>query len=191
MEKPNRPETIIYGGAFNPPTLAHVAILQAVLEFAEPTQSEVWVMPSGTRLDKAIDVPRVSRLEYVHAMIADASRHRASVQVNTSELDRAGPTETYDTVKRLQAEYPGRDFRFVFGADSTQTMPSWRGGAELLDQLPMLVVNRPGSMVNPMARHALKLSVVTPDISSTEVRRRQITGEPINSFVSQSVYAVL
>lgn len=184
MEKPNRPETIIYGGAFNPPTLAHVAILQAVLEFAEPTQSEVWVMPSGTRLDKAIDVPRVSRLEYVHAMIADASHHRASVQVNTSELDRAGPTETYDTVKRLQAEYPGRDFRFVFGADSTQTMPSWRGGAELLDQLPMLVVNRPGSMVNPMARHALKLSVVTPDISSTEVRRRQITGEPINSLVS-------
>ena len=191
MEKPNRPETIIYGGAFNPPTLAHVAILQAVLEFAEPTQSEVWVMPSGTRLDKVIDVPRVSRLEYVHAMIADASHHRASVQVNTSELDRAGPTETYDTVKRLQAEYPGRDFRFVFGADSTQTMPSWREGAELLDQLPMLVVNRPGSMVNPMARHALKLSVVTPDISSTEVRRRQITGEPINSLVSQSVYAVL
>ena len=70
-------------------------------------------------------------------------------------------------------------------------MPSWRGGAEVLDQLPMLVVNRPGSMVNPMARHALKLSVVTPDISSTEVRRRQITGEPINSLVSQSVYAVL
>lgn len=54
MEKSNRPETIIYGGAFNPPTLSHVAILQAVLEFAEPTQSEVWVMPSGTRLDKAI-----------------------------------------------------------------------------------------------------------------------------------------
>ena len=55
----------------------------------------------------------------------------------------------------------------------------------------MLVVNRPGSMVNPMARHALKLLVVTPDINSTEVRRRQITGESINSLVPQSVYAVL
>lgn len=191
MERPTQPETIIYGGAFNPPTRAHTAILQACVEFARPTQSEVWVMPSGARLDKAIDVPRERRLQYVRAMIADVACAEVVVRVATGELDQAGMTETYDTVRSLQDQHPGRDFRFVFGADSTQTMALWHRGEELLDTLPMLVVDRPGSVVNPMARHALALSVVTPDVSSTEVRRRIAAGQSVDTMVPESVRALL
>lgn len=191
MERPKQPETIIYGGAFNPPTLAHIEILQACVEFARPTESEVWVMPSGARLDKAIDASRTSRLRYVRAMIADVACGDVTVDVNTSELDRTRPTETYDTVRLLEDEYPWRVFRFVFGADSTQTMASWRGGSELLERLLMLVVGRPGSTINPMAKRALQLSVVTPDVSSTEVRRRQASGLPVDHLVSPRVQRLL
>ena len=191
MKRPKQPETIVYGGAFNPPTLAHEVILQACVDFASPTESEVWVMPSGARLDKAIDVPRASRLRYVRAMIADVACGEVTVDVNTSELDRTYPTETHDTVRSLRSEYPGRDFRFVFGADSTQTMASWQGGQELLDELPMLVVDRPGSQINPLARHAMTLSVITPDVSSTEVRRRRQAGEPVDGMVSRAVLSML
>lgn len=191
MEKPTQPETIIYGGAFNPPTLAHVAILQACVEFAGPMQSEVWVMPSGARRDKTIDVPRVERLRYINAMIADVACDDVEVMVNTSELDQLRPTETYHTVRALRGQYPDRTFRFVFGADSIQTMASWRGGPEMLDSLPMLVVDRPGSHVNPIARHALKLSVQTSDVSSTEVRQRYRAGDPIDGLVSPTVLSLL
>ncbi len=191
MERPKQHEIIIYGGAFNPPTLAHTAILQACVEFAKSTQSEVWVMPSGVRHDKTIDVPRAIRLRYVRAMIADTVCGDVAVKVMTNELDHEYPTETYDTVQLLEAEYPECDFRFVFGADSTQTMASWRGGSELLERLSMLVVDRPGSSINPEVRHALKLPIVTADVSSTEVRYRQANGLPVDHLVSPRVQRLL
>lgn len=191
MERLKRHETIIYGGAFNPPTLAHVAILQACIDFAEPRQSDVWVMPSGTRTDKIIETSRQTRLDYIAAMIADTDKRDVPVAVNTTELDQLIPTETYDTVSRLRAEHEDRDFRFVFGADSTETMGSWHGGDELLETLPMLVVGRHGSVINPLARCAVRLDVIPPEVSSTEVRRRQSAGELLDGFVSPRVRMLL
>lgn len=192
MERPKRHETIIYGGAFNPPTLAHLAILQACVGYAESRgNSDVWVVPSGTRRDKTIDVSRQTRLQYVQAMIADTDRRMVDISVDTSELDNDAPTETIDTVRALYDQHPDRDFRFVFGADSTQTMPSWRGGKELLERLPMLVVERPGCEVNAMARHAVKLEIALQGVSSTEVRRRRLNGDPFADLVSPAVHALL
>ncbi|HMS92839.1 MAG TPA: hypothetical protein PKD28_00490 [Candidatus Saccharibacteria bacterium] len=191
MKNRQRTEAIIYGGAFNPPTVAHVAVLQACVDYAKLSHSEVWVMPSGSRRDKTIAVSRQRRLEYIEAMIADVKCGNVTMRVETSELDQIQPTETYQTIRRLRQQYPHYDFRFVFGADSTQTMASWRGGEELLRQLPMLVVDRPGYEINPRAKRAVRLPVTTINTSSTEVRRRCAAGESVGALVSRSVYALL
>ncbi len=188
MERAPKIETIIYGGAFNPPTLAHVAILRACFEYANDTQADVWVMPSGDRQDKTIHAPRERRLAFVNALIKDATRFDSDkAEVKTTELDRPIAVETIDTVHELQQAYPERSFTFVFGADSTETMADWKGGDELLETLPMLVVEREGSQINAMARHALRLNVTTPDVSSTQVRRCIETRQPVTSLVSPSV----
>ncbi len=188
MERAAKIETIIYGGAFNPPTLAHVAILKACFEYADDTQADVWVMPSGDRQDKTISAPRERRLAFVNALITDATRYVGdTAEVNTTELDRPVAVETIDTVRELQQAYPNRNFTFVFGADSTETMHEWKGGDELLETLPMLVVEREGSHINAMARHALRLNVSTPDVSSTQVRRCIETHQSVASLVSPSV----
>jgi nicotinate-nucleotide adenylyltransferase len=191
MEQIRKLETVIYGGAFNPPTLAHKAILEACSEYAQNQQADVWVMPSGDRSDKVIATPRVARISYTTAMIEDAETLMVSPRIITSELDRPDLIETYDTLQELKALHPNRRFTFVFGADSTQTMASWKGGKELLEELPMLVVERPGSLINPLARHAVKLSIQALGISSTEVRRRIAAGVAIDDLVSVSVAQLL
>ena len=40
MEQMRKKETIIYGGAFNPPTLAHKAILDASADYAQTRQAD-------------------------------------------------------------------------------------------------------------------------------------------------------
>lgn len=184
-------EVIVYGGAFNPPTIAHEAILRACIDYARISGGEVWVMPSGERRDKAITVPRARRLAYVEAMIASVNDGGVSVRIDTSELDRSTPTETYETVQLLNQYYPGCRFRFVFGADSTETMASWRGGEELLASLPMLVVARPGYVINPRAKQAIELPLPPMRVSSTGVRRRQAKGQSLAGLVSPSVAALL
>lgn len=187
MEKAIQKETVVYGGAFNPPTLAHQAILEACVEYAERNRADVWVLPSGNREDKTISTSRETRLKYLEALIKDTDKGDISPAVITTELDRNELIETYDTVKELEQNYPNRRFRFVFGADSTQTMASWKMGEALLEDLSMLVIEREGSTINPLARHAVLLSVKTPNVSSTEVRARLVTGASVEELVGPSV----
>ncbi|MFZ1300978.1 MAG: nicotinate-nicotinamide nucleotide adenylyltransferase [Candidatus Microsaccharimonas sp.] len=191
MEQLRKQETIIYGGAFNPPTLAHKAILEACIGYAQSQQADIWVLPSGDRQDKTIATPRDLRIAYVNAMIESIEDRAVEPWVVTSELDRTVLVETYDTLKELELENPDRRFTFVFGADSTQTMASWKGGRELLDELSMLVVEREGSEINPLARHAVRMTVQTPNVSSTQVRERLAVGAPVDDLVSGPVALLL
>jgi len=191
MEQIRKQETIIYGGAFNPPTLAHKAILEACVDYAQTQHADVWVMPSGDRQDKTIATSRAMRLAYIDAMIENVDNSELIPEVVTTELDRAVMVETYDTVKELEEEYPDRSFTFVFGADSTETMASWHEGEYLLENLSMLVVERVGSTVNPMARHAIRMQVEAPNVSSTLVRERLAAGIPITDLVAAPVALLL
>lgn len=185
-------DTIIFGGAFNPPTLAHVQILSKVLEYARTHDADVWLIPSGNRKDKTIPVPRARRLALIDAMRRDAGAREGEVYVYTAELERTVPVETIDTLAELEANYPDRRFIFVCGADSTETMRSWRGGEYLLAELPMLVVARDGSRIHPDARLAEEL--VIPDLtptSSTEVRTLLGDGRSVAHLVSPRVHEML
>lgn len=184
-------ETIIYGGAFNPPTLAHQAILQACIDYAEPRAADVWLLPSASRKDKVIDVLPERRLELCDALLEDVMSRTVAVTVNTAELDREMPTETYETVRTLSAAYPERSFVWVFGSDSVASMPSWGHGECLKDSLAMLVVDRPGSPQIQLGVNAAWLTANTPIISSTEVRRRMGAGESYRELVGARVGVVL
>lgn len=191
MEQIRKQETIIYGGAFNPPTLAHKAILEACVEYAQTQEADVWVMPSGDRQDKTIMTSRALRLAYVDAMVEGVDNKAVAPEIVTTELDRTVLVETYDTIKELESEYPGRRFTFVFGADSTETMASWKGGRELLDELSMLVIEREGSIINPLARHAVRMQVQAPNVSSTQVRELVAAGASVDHLVVAPVALLL
>lgn len=191
MKKPQKKQTIIYGGAFNPPTLAHEAILAACFNYASSIGADVWLLPSGDRRDKHIPTPRDQRLAYLRAMVSSVVGDAVAATIVLSEIDRTVPVETYDTVCELAASYPDREFIWVFGADSTETMSEWKKGGWMLRHLPMLVVQRAGSVINPRARRAVPLSITTIVTSSTEVRRRLAVGEPITGLVSDTVAKVL
>lgn len=184
-------KTIIYGGAFNPPTIAHEIILSACADYARKINADLWVMPSGNRFDKEIFSDRSTRIKYVKAMISDVKVNDVKIKTITNELDRSKVTETYDTVQELSKKYPTRSFVWVFGADSVNTMPTWDNGEWLLDNLDMLIIERSGCSMKTLAKKASILNVITPDVSSTEVRRRLSAGETVGDLVGKSVKRLL
>lgn len=184
-------DTIIYGGAFNPPTKAHQAILQACVDRAEQTGADVWLLPSGNRTDKTIESTRENRLRMIDTLIGDVMARTVNIHVDTSELDQTQQTETYDTVMRLNLLHNDRRFIWVFGSDSIQTMPEWQHGQWLVDNLPMLIVERPGRPVQSLGRHASMLEVTTLEVSSTEVRNRLENNQPVDDLVSPAVKKLL
>lgn len=191
MEHQKRQETIVYGGAFHPPTRAHQAILQACIDYADQHAADIWLLPSASRHDKKIRSSREYRLDLCQALIDDILTRMVRVSINTRELDRQVPTETYDTVQEFATVYPDRRFRWVFGMDSVATMPTWHQGEWLYHNLPMLVVDRPGTPPVRLGENAEKLAVYTEEMSSTEVRKRMRYGQSYDELVGANVAMLL
>lgn len=187
----NYTETIVYGGAFNPPTKAHQTIVQECVNYAEVCGADVWLLPSASRADKAIETSRERRIELCRALTRDVITRTVNLDVETMELDRECLTETYDTVQELAALYPERHFTWVFGADSVATMRSWDHGDWLVDHLPMLVIGRPGTEFPELGPHAVPFEVDAGAYSSTELRRRMTAGEDFSDVVGPEVLRVL
>ncbi|MCA9349020.1 nicotinate-nicotinamide nucleotide adenylyltransferase [Candidatus Saccharibacteria bacterium] len=178
---------IIYGGAFNPPTIAHQAVLQQLAGYAEHIQAEIWLMLSGNRKDKQITANIQQRLDLARALAASVSTS-VKIVIKTDELYRVKPTETYDTALELKKEYPDINFIWVFGTDSLNTILDWRHGRWLLNHLSFILVNRVGyKCLNRPKKLLHTIDIGNIKVSSTEVRQRMIDGQPIAHLVPEAV----
>lgn len=187
----SRKRTVVYGGAFNPPTIAHQIIFQATVDYARSNGADVWLLPSGDRTDKTIPTSRSRRIDYIEAMVEDIESDDVPITILTTELDRKISVESYDTYIELCDANPDRDFIWVFGADSTETMLAWKNGDWILENVAMLLIERPGSIINPLVKTYDSLHIPSLDVSSTELRRRIEMKLPFDDITSPAVHALL
>ena len=139
-------------------------------------------MPSGERHDKQIRMHGQHRIEML-GLIAAASIDPNRVKVSSLELDLPYPTQTSQTVAELILRNSGVNFRFVFGADSYNSMPTWKNGKKMQRELPLLVISREGQSVE-LYDNADFLEVPIGDtVSSTIVRDRLRKGLSIGTLV--------
>jgi len=184
-------KVILYGGAFDPPTIAHTKVLEACISCADTIGAEVWLLPSGTRRDKSIITPRADRLEFAEALVQSVNGE-GRVKIYSYELDRPGLTQTHVTHGHLEESYPDTEFIWVFGSDSIVSMRSiWVEGERLWNELNMLVVPRPGYILGELPPKAELMDVETPIVSSTQVREYMAQGKDYSMLVPREVYTTL
>ncbi len=179
-------EAVIFGGTFDPPTIAHEAIIGACLEL--PTD-EVWVLPSGLRYDKNGMVAAQDRLAMLGLIKSVSFNGNQKLIISDFELQLPPPNQTYKTVAALRLAYPQHNFRFVFGTDSYAGMGSWDLGAKLKKTLDILLVERTGHEAIVVGDNARWLELIDYNdiVSSSGVRSAVQTGEDISSMVSPAV----
>lgn len=176
-------ETLVYGGSFNPPTLAHMGIVE-VCQNQFP-KADIWIMPSGTRKDKTLDIDRSHRLSLINAMIGGLA-NQERVGIDETELDDE-VTETSVTVRKHQELNTDREFKYIFGTDSYLSMPSWDNGAELQKTLPMVLIPRIGHLVIEPGNNVEILNVDLGAMSSTAVREKLAQSQDVGSMVCRGV----
>ena len=110
----------IFGGAFDPPHNAHVALAQTALAALE--LDALHVIPTGQAWHKA---RTLSAPEHRLAMTRLAFEAVPRVVVDSRELDRTGPTFTIDTLRALQTENPDAQLYLIMGADQFAAFPQW------------------------------------------------------------------
>lgn len=173
-------KVLIFGGSFNPPTLAHEAIIKKALSL--PDFDEVWVMPSTSRYDKQISVNGDVRLQMLELIKINTFKNDPRLKVSDYELKLPHNSEMYKTILALEQHFPGDEFWFIFGGDSYDTIPQWPRGDWLAKNMKVIVISD-----TPRDTTTYSLSHELTDISSTDVRSLVLAGNKIDNLVSLAI----
>jgi nicotinate-nucleotide adenylyltransferase len=116
----------VFGGAFDPPHQAHVALVEAAI--AQLQLDQVRVLPTGQAWHKPRDLTDAAhRL----AMTRLAYQHLPQVVVDEREIRRPGPSYTVDTLHELQTDFPQAQLYLLLGDDQRRSLPSWHQMGEI------------------------------------------------------------
>lgn len=127
----------MFGGAFDPPHLAHRALAESALDQLD--LDALHIMPTGQAWHKARSL---TCAEHRVAMCQLAFGDLPRTRIDTRETTRQGPSYTADTLAELALEYPGAVLYLVLGADQLLAFKSWVRWTEVLECAQLTVANR-------------------------------------------------
>ncbi len=121
----------VFGGAFDPPHIGHVALARTAL--AQLQLDELRIIPTGHAWHKTRTLtPAVHRLAMATLAFAEVER----VVIDPRETRRVGSSYTVDTLQELRAESPGAQYFLILGQDQAQALTSW----SRWEQIPQLAI---------------------------------------------------
>lgn len=127
----------IYGGAFDPPHLAHVGMAQAAVQQLQ--LDCLYVIPTGQPWMKQRRLtPAAQRL----AMAELAFFSLPHVMVDDCEVRRHGITYTIDTLHELQQRHAHAEWFLVLGQDQLMALPQWHRAETLVQMVTVAVLQR-------------------------------------------------
>jgi nicotinate-nucleotide adenylyltransferase len=169
---------VLYGGAFDPPHLGHVAVADAARE--QSGVERLVVLVSERPGHRAVSASADDRLALAAAAFPDDDV-RLDPYPRTVELLRA---EDFD------------DPVFVVGGDQFCAFLAWSKPAEILERARLAVATRPGypraelDAVLAQLDHperVLFFEIEPNPATSTDVRARIAAGEPLDGLVPAAV----
>ena len=180
----------VFGGAFDPPHVAHVALAKVAIHQLE--LDGLWVIPTGQAWHKTRALsPAVHRLK----MAALAFAFEPRIVIDDRETRRAGPTYTIETLRELQAENPRADLFLIVGADQARSLNQWHQWEDVVKSATICVAGREhsasadGEFVPPPALKGRFAGLMMPfnPVSATAIRTRVAQSEPVAALVGESV----
>lgn len=180
----------VFGGAFDPPHRAHVALAQAALN--ELMLDELRVFPTGQSWHKSqTSTAPEHRLAMARLAFGDLPR----TVIDEREMRRPGPTYTIDTLRELKSQYPHASLFLVMGQDQAQSLGRWHEWQEILRMVTTCVAARPGTadsgaqggwnLPEQATVHLLQLPSMSEN--ATEIRERIAQSRRIDHLVPADV----
>lgn len=152
----------IFGGAFDPVTVAHVLAMERVA--AEGFRVVVLPCADAHAFGKQM-LPAVERVELLRLALG------ARFEISLLEI-QAENSRTFDTWTEVRRRYA--DAHWVIGADHAATLERWHRGAQLRREVPFIVVERAGYPLAESGRWCLRAPhrflTTTHHGSSTQAR---------------------
>jgi len=168
--------TALFGGAFDPPHLGHVALLHAARK--KLGLDDVLVVVSAYPGHKEVETPAAIRLELARAAFPG------------EKLFLDDHARTVDML-RDHPEWEGATF--LLGADEYAGFSRWKEPEEVLRMVKLAVGTRPGFSIPPPGENGrVTFFEIDPvPVSSTVLRERLDRGDDVSELVPAAVWELI
>ena len=179
----------LFGGTFDPPHVGHLVtainVLHALeLDLVVMMVANVPWQKDGTR--------EITAAEDRLAMVAAAVESVPGLVPGRHEIDLGGNSYTADTLRVLEAEFPGAELFTIVGDDAAAQLHTWERSDEVRERSRLVVVDRPGA---PVALDEtvdwIHVEVPRLEVSSTDLRSRFCDGRPLDYLLTDPVLDVI
>ena len=174
----------IYGGTFNPPHLGHLRAAQYAVEALK--LDKMLVIPDRIAPHKPLPAGSPDpgqRLEMVKLCFAGSDK----IRVSDIELQREGPSYTWQTIEQLHEMYPDDQLVLMMGTDMFLSFLNWREPEKILAHASLGVyyrgdkdereaVEKQLQVLRGMGAQAELVNNPVLQVSSTDLRRMLILG---------------
>lgn len=191
----NKTGIAVFGGSFNPPTVAHIDLAKQILKEMEEIEKVIFV-PVSTKYNKKGLAPDKDRLN----MLKNICNDEKGLEVSSVELDSNRQLYTFETLRKIKKQYQNKDIYFVLGTDNLKELETWHTPNKILEEFKILVLERNNDVmeeiiVNSKFLKKHKSSIIKIDgiekinISSSFVREELKLGKPIHNLVPEEIRA--
>lgn len=201
MESQTLNRSGLFGGTFDPVHLGHLLTVDHVRRSVG--LDRVHLVPAASPVHRSRPVASGQhRMEMVRLAADDFP----GLVADDRELRRQGKSYSVETICSLREDYPDVRFALIVGMDQALTFDTWHRWEEILDQVDLIVMQRPDSPgPDPMPdwwqeREAEGLSMTRGEVGSiivipvpqllvsgTTLRRAIGRGEDVSSQLTPSV----
>jgi len=126
---------IVFGGAFNPVTLAHIEVYKYVMNLVDA--DEFIFLPVSNAYTKSELISNYHRVR----MLEIALKGYENTSISKLEIIDTDYLGTYQSLIRLSDQH-NDDISFVIGADNLKELRNWRNLDSLLSEFKIIVLNR-------------------------------------------------
>ncbi|MDX1452366.1 MAG: nicotinate-nucleotide adenylyltransferase [Oleiphilaceae bacterium] len=130
----------VFGGSFDP---VHIGHLRMATELAETLGLDrVMLMPCYAPVHKdGLGATAAQRVAMLELAVAD----NPLLEIDRREMERAGPSFTYDSLVAMRAESE-EPILLVMGSDTAAGFESWHRAADFHSLCHVIVIERPASV---------------------------------------------
>ena len=184
-----------FGGAFNPPTIAHEKL---ALEIAEKYNlDKVYFVPVGNFYNKKDLVDEKERFKMLKLISSD------KIDVLPIEFNMNKKLNTSEALELINNEYKNVDRYFIMGGDNLEKLSSWQNPENCLNGNKFIAIER-GKKISNIIENDNLLNKYSKNIftlennnlytyNSTEVRNaiKEKNSEVINKMLNKKVYSYI
>ncbi|MGB3558247.1 MAG: nicotinate-nucleotide adenylyltransferase [Geitlerinemataceae cyanobacterium] len=165
----------LFGTSADPPNIAHRAILQWLSQHFD--RVAIWASDNPFKSNQTSIEHRWKMLKLTIEDLQNGDRGVSSCH-NISVYPQLSSSKALYSVQKAKSYWSNATFTFVIGADLVPQLSRWYCFEELLQQVRILVIPRPGCSIDPDDLETLRkigcieiADLQMPDVSSTLYRK--------------------